>query len=105
MINFDHIEVHVRNSKIYAEFLLKLFDGGRVKNIAKKNINLYGLNKKLSAWRRLSSSLSSNFFQKFFDGYLVYSKYMKYNSIKSIYCLIILSCYYLKKRFYEFIYS
>ena len=74
-------------------------------NIAKKNINFYGLNKKLSAWRRLSSSLSSNFFQKFYDGYLVYSKYMQYNFIKSIYCLIILSCYYLKKRFYEFIYS
>ena len=74
-------------------------------NIAKKNINFYGLNKKLSAWRRLSNSLSSNFFQKFCDGYLVYYKYMKYNSIKSIYCLIVLSCYYLKKRFYEFIYS
>ena len=74
-------------------------------NIAKKNINFFGLNKKLSAWRRLSNSLSSNFFQKFCDGYLVYYKYMKYNSVKSIYCLIVLSCYYLKKRFYEFIYS
>ena len=74
-------------------------------NIAKKNINFYGLNKKLSAWRRLSNSLSSNFFQKFCDAYLVYYKYMKYNSVKSIYCLIVLSCYYLKKRFYEFIYS
>ena len=74
-------------------------------NIAKKNINFYGLNKKLSAWRRLSNSLSSNFFQKFCDGYLVYYKYMKYNSVKSIYCLIVLSCYYLKKRFYEFIYN
>jgi teichuronic acid biosynthesis glycosyltransferase TuaG len=74
-------------------------------NIAKKNINFYGLNKKLSAWRRLSNSLSSNFFQKFCDGYLVYYKYMKYNSIKSIYCLIVLSCYYLKKKLYEFIYS
>jgi hypothetical protein len=41
MINFDHIEVHVRNSKIYAEFLLKLFDGGRVKNIAEKNIFMF----------------------------------------------------------------
>jgi len=74
-------------------------------NIAKKNINFYGLNKKLSAWRRLPNSLSSNFFQKISDGYLVYYRYMKYNSFKSIYCLIILSCYYLKKRFYEFIYS
>ena len=74
-------------------------------NIAKKNINFYGLNKKLSAWRRLSNSLSSNFFQKFCDGYLVYYKYMKYNSVKSIYCLTVLSCYYLKKRFYEFIYN
>ncbi len=70
-----------------------------------KNNNFYGLNKKLSAWRRLSNSLSSNFFQKLFDGYLVYYKYMKYNFFKSFYCLVILSCYYLKKRFYEFIYN
>ena len=74
-------------------------------NIAKKNIIFYGLNKNLSAWRRLSNSLSSNFIQKIFDGYLVYYKYMKYNFLRSIYCLFILSCYYLKKRFYEFIYS
>lgn len=74
-------------------------------NIAKKNIIFYGLSKKLSAWRRLSNSLSSNFFQKILDGYLVYYKYMKYNFFKSIYYLIVLSCYYLKKRFYEFVYS
>ncbi len=73
-------------------------------NISRNN-NFYGLNQKLSVWRRLSNSLSSNFFQKFFDGYLVYYKYMKYNSFKSFYCLFILSCYYLKKRLYEFIYS
>lgn len=72
-------------------------------NISKKNHFFYGLNKKLSAWRRLSNSLSSNFFQKLFDGYLVYYKYMKYSFIKSIYCLAILSFNYLKKRFYEFI--
>ena len=41
MINFDHIEVHVRNSKAYTEFLLKLFDGGRVKKIAEKNIFMF----------------------------------------------------------------
>lgn len=74
-------------------------------NIAKKKIIFYGLNKKLSSWRRVTNSLSSNLVQKIFDGYLVYYKYMNYNSLKSIYCLIILSCYYLKKRFYEFIYS
>ena len=34
--------------------------------IAKKNIKFYGLNKKLSSWRRTSNSLSSNFFQKIF---------------------------------------
>ena len=73
-------------------------------NIAKKNINFYGLNKNLSAWRRLSNSLSSNFFQKIYDGYLVYYKYMKYNPIRSFYCLIILSFYYLKKRINEYIY-
>ena len=74
-------------------------------NIARNNNSFYGLNKKLSAWRRLSNSLSSNSFQKLYDGYLVYYKYMKYNSIVSIYRLFILSSYYLKKRFYEFIYN
>ena len=74
-------------------------------NIARNNNSFYGLNKKLSAWRRLSNSLSSNSFQKLFDGYLVYYKYMKYNSIVSIYRLFILSSYYLKKKFYEFIYN
>ncbi len=41
MIHFDHIEVHVRDSKKYADFLFKLFDGGRYKKIADKNIYMF----------------------------------------------------------------
>ena len=34
MIKFDHIEVHVTNSKKYASFLKKIFEGGRFKKIS-----------------------------------------------------------------------
>lgn len=41
MIQFDHIEVHVKNAKIYSKFLLKLFGGGRVKQISKNNTYMF----------------------------------------------------------------
>ena len=41
MLNFDHIEVHVKNSKYYAEFLIKLFDGGRIKKISDNNTYMF----------------------------------------------------------------
>ena len=34
MIYFDHIEIHVNSAKKYAEFLFKLFKGGRFKKIS-----------------------------------------------------------------------
>ena len=42
-------------------------------------------------------SLSSSILQKLTDGYSVYHKYMKFNSIKSIYYLLCLSINFLKK--------
>ena len=36
MIHFDHIEVHVKNPKLYSNFLKKLFKGGRSKKISIK---------------------------------------------------------------------
>jgi hypothetical protein len=41
MIQFDHIEVHVKNAKIYTDFLLILFDGGRAKKISDKNTFMF----------------------------------------------------------------
>ena len=63
-----------------------------------KHFNFYGLNKKLSYWRRLENSLSSNTFQKIKDGFRVYFTYMKFNILKSIFFLTLLSLNYLKKN-------
>jgi teichuronic acid biosynthesis glycosyltransferase TuaG len=63
-----------------------------------KNFDFYGLNKKLSHWRKLEHSLSSNTFQKIKDGFRVYFIFMKFNILKSIFFLIILSLNYLKKN-------
>ena len=67
-------------------------------NITKNNIKIFGLNKKLSKWRKLPNSLSSVFLQKIFDGYRVYKNYMKFSLIKSFYYLIRLSLYALIKK-------
>ncbi len=63
-----------------------------------KVIKLNGINKNLVIWRKSKNSLSSNTFQKLKDGYLVYFKYMKFNFVKSIYYLFILSFNYLLKK-------
>jgi len=41
MIKFDHIEVHVSNSKKYALFLKKLFAGGRYKKISENETFMF----------------------------------------------------------------
>ena len=67
-------------------------------NITKNDIKIFGLNKKLSKWRKLPNSLSSAFLQKIFDGYSVYKNYMNFSLIKSFYYLIRLSLYALIKK-------
>ena len=78
------------NLKTKEDFVLWL-------NIAKKT-DIFGLDIPLTKWRKLRDSLSSNFIQKFFDGYKVYNKYMKFGYFKSFYYLIILSINYMKKN-------
>jgi hypothetical protein len=41
MVHFDHIEIHVKNSHLYCEFLTKLFSGGRYKKISENNIYMF----------------------------------------------------------------
>jgi teichuronic acid biosynthesis glycosyltransferase TuaG len=65
--------------------------------IAKK-IDLYGIDVPLTKWRKLNDSLSSNSIQKLIDGFKVYNRYMKFNLIKSIYLLIILTIKFFKKN-------
>ncbi len=67
--------------------------------ITKNNIKAYNVDKSLVIWRQVKKSLSSNFLQKFFDGFRVYYIYEKFNFIKSIYLLIRLSIYSLKRKF------
>ncbi len=60
-------------------------------SLANKNVQLFGLDETLTSWRKLNNSLSSNILQKIFDGYRVYRVHLRYNTIKSILYLIILS--------------
>ena len=41
MVQFDHIEIHVKNSKRYVEFLQIIFKGGRFKKISENNTYMY----------------------------------------------------------------
>ena len=59
--------------------------------ITKKNINAYNLSENLVIWNKADNSLSSNFFQKLHDGYRVYRNYEKFNLLKSLFYLFILS--------------
>jgi teichuronic acid biosynthesis glycosyltransferase TuaG len=54
-------------------------------------IPLNGLNKNLASWRKSKNSLSSSVLQKIKDGYRVYRYHLKYNTFKSIICLLVLS--------------
>ena len=67
--------------------------------LAKNKINLFGITKYLSAWRKVNNSLSSSIFQRMVDGYKVYRVYEKKSIINSIIFLFILSVSFLKKRY------
>tara|TARA_B110000977_G_scaffold175638_1_gene230534 strand:- start:14066 stop:14821 length:756 start_codon:yes stop_codon:yes gene_type:complete len=62
-----------------------------------KKDNIYGLDRALTSWRKLSNSLSSSSFQKFLDAFRVYYIYEKLSLIKSIYMIFVLSFFYLIK--------
>ena len=68
--------------------------------IAKKIKFMMGINKKLTYYRKVANSLSSNKLVSIINGYKVYRNYMNYSIIKSTYYLIILSINSLKKNFY-----
>ena len=66
--------------------------------ITKKKINAYNFSENLVIWNKAHNSLSSNFFQKIFDGFRVYYNYEKFSFLKSIFCLLILSLNSVKKK-------
>lgn len=41
MVQFDHIEIHVKDSKLYVQFLKKIFNGGRFKKISENNTFMF----------------------------------------------------------------
>ena len=59
---------------------------------------IFALRSNLTKWRKLEDSLSSSKLQKISDGYLVYKKYMNFNSIKSFIYLVLLSFNYVLKE-------
>ena len=66
-------------------------------NLSKK-YELIGYDKILSNWRKLNNSLSSDNFQKFKDGYMLYFKHLKFNFLSSFYFLLLLSLNFVKKN-------
>ena len=66
--------------------------------LAKKSVNLAGLDKPLMFWRQTSNSLSSSKLQKLKDAFKVYYLYEKKNFFYSIFCVVRLSTYALFKK-------
>ena len=66
--------------------------------LLKDGVEVKGLDKNLTSWRKLNNSLSSSSLQKIFDGYKVYRYYLKFNIFKSFMYLFLLSINYLIKR-------
>ena len=67
-------------------------------SLAKKSVDLAGLDKPLMFWRQTPNSLSSSILQKLRDAFKVYHLYEKKNFFYSIYCVIRLSTYALLKK-------
>ena len=66
--------------------------------LAKKSVNLMGLDKSLMFWRQTRNSLSSSILQKLKDAFKVYHLYEKKNFLYSIFLVIRLSFYALFKK-------
>ena len=71
-------------------------------NLAKKSVNLVGLDKPLMFWRQTPNSLSGSISQKLKDAFKVYHLYEKKNFFYSIFCVIRLSTYALFKKINSF---
>ena len=66
--------------------------------ITKNNIYAHNFPHNLVKWNKTKGSLSSDFFQKISDGLKVFRKYEKFNFLKSLYYLLILSINSLKRK-------
>ena len=67
--------------------------------IIKKNVKMLGLDQKLVLWRKLDYSLSSSIIQKLKDAFLVYNYHLKFNFLKSLILVFLLSINSLTKKY------
>ena len=67
-------------------------------NLAKKSVDLVGLDKPLMFWRQTPNSLSGSILQKLNDAFKVYHLYEKKNFFYSIFYVARLSTYALFKK-------
>ena len=66
--------------------------------LAKKNIRINGINKRLVKWRKTNNSLSSSVAQKLYDSYKVYRNYEEKSFLLSIFHILILTWNAFKKK-------
>jgi teichuronic acid biosynthesis glycosyltransferase TuaG len=67
--------------------------------LSKKNVKMVGLDQKLVLWRKLDNSLSSSVYQRVKDAFYVYNIFLKFNLIKSIYHIFLISLNSFRKRY------
>jgi len=87
----DNFEIFFPNLKTKEDYILWL-------KLAQKGTIFFGLDEKLTKWRKLKNSLSASSVQKIFDGYKVYNTYLNYSVIRSLFKLIILSVNSISKK-------
>ena len=66
--------------------------------ISREGYKLRHIKKSLSSWRKVGGSLSSSISRKLIDAFLLYYIYQNKNFVYSIYSVLVLSFYKLKKR-------
>ena len=67
--------------------------------LSKKKIKMLGINETLASWRKTNNSLSSSIIQKLKDAFLVYNHYLKFNFLKSLILVFLLSINSLTKKY------
>ena len=67
--------------------------------LSKKKIKMLGINETLASWRKTNNSLSSSIIQKLKDAFLVYNYYLKFNFLKSLILVFLLSINSLTKKY------
>ena len=87
----DHNKIKFADIKTKEDYVFWL-------KITLNDKKIFAVQHNLTKWRKLDDSLSSSSLQKFYDGYLVYRKYMNFNILKSFICLMSLSFNYFLKE-------